>query len=112
MGQEIGYPPRKVWSRHEGMALAAQDGRHSAGNSTDGFGVTPRLQGQRKPLVLWAVLNSVQSHMVGRTVLPVHEGSQEAEERTGKAGPLRLPKVSGFPTGIVTGHMGRRNCDM
>lgn len=74
-GQEIGYPPRKVWSRYEGMALAAQDGRHSAGHRADGFGDTSRLQGQRKHLVLWALLNSVQSHMVGRTVLPVRESS-------------------------------------
>ena len=74
-GQEIGYPQRKVWSRYEGMALAAQDGRHSAGHPADDFGDTSRLQGQWKHLVLWVVLNSVQSHMVGRTVLPLREGS-------------------------------------
>lgn len=73
MGQEIGYPPWKVWSRYEGMALAAQDGRHSAGNCTDGFGVASRVLGQRKHLVLWALLNSVQSRVMGRTVLPIPE---------------------------------------
>lgn len=75
MGQEIGHPPRKVWSILEGMALAAQDGRHPAGHRTDDFGVTCRLRDQRKQLVLWAVLNPVQSHVVGRPILPVRKGS-------------------------------------
>lgn len=91
------------------MALEAQEGRLSVGYRTDGFGVTSRPQGQRKQLVIRDFRNPVQSRVVGRTVLPVCEANPETEDSLGKAGPLRLPQVSGFPTRLAAGHVGRWN---
>jgi hypothetical protein len=109
MGQNTGHPLQEVWSGNEGMALEAPEGRLSAGYRTDGFGVTSHPQGQRKHLGIGARRNLVQSRVVGRTVLPVCEACPKTEESLGKAGHLRLPQVSKFPTRLVAGHVGRWN---
>ncbi len=59
LGRRIDYPPEKVRSKHEGMALAAQEGSHCAADRTDGCGITSDLQNQWKWVVNRDLLNLV-----------------------------------------------------